>query len=602
MLALPVHPLIIPGESFANFLSRLASANYLRISDILTYLEELHTAQLCPFSEPPYPPTWVYAYESVISRTTNKTWSCNAPKICIRCLAEKKHCMESWDLTLNTVCPWHKTLLQNRCPQCGVRFCLNMLDRKSCTYCKTPFAQFAMPSLEASDEAVWLCQEFRERLIGNCPERLRPHGQLNALQLHCLASCLGELGCNSKAVSTKKRNNLHQIENLYPMTSMGGRLLLDWPTSFHTALKELYARIATANRNSAARFADRLRLNIYERLKGSSFDFVRAELERHSHQPCSLGVVLTFGTPALIEPRQVMPVKNISKITDIDVRLLRRLVAGGKLSGYRGPSKYGNQTIVADVDQAKNLSATLPSILNVTQAASRLNLPVSTVKTLVKHEFFICLGGKPGTGQSWWIDASSFDTSSIRLKPQKFKAGTQSIREMLHHPCMTEDGVVSFFQTIQEGAVPVVIRDRSFTCCLGDWRIPKNEATSWMSAHMMQMAQFRLLSVRQAAKYLDVTEEVAYDLVRNDLLKSTIETKNGATYRRVTLSSIEDFKRSYITGAELAYALAIPSNQVLARMLNLKISPIAGPSPGLLRCRRYFWSRLSCLYAVRPGS
>ncbi|QXQ20686.1 helix-turn-helix domain-containing protein [Pseudomonas tolaasii] len=119
---------------------------------------------------------------------------------------------------------------------------------------------------------------------------------------------------------------------------------------------------------------------------------------------------------------------------------------------------------------------------------------------------------------------------------------------------------------------------------------------------MMQMAQFRLLSVRQAAKYLDVTEEVAYDLVRHDLLKSTIETKSGATYRRVTLSSIEDFKRSYITGTELAYALAIPSNQVLARMLNLKISPIAGPSPGLLRCRRYFWSRLSCLYAVRPGS
>ena len=156
---------------------------------------------------------------------------------------------------------------------------------------------------------------------------------------------------------------------------------------------------------------------------------------------------------------------------------------------------------------------------------------------------------------------------------------------------MSEDGVVCFFRAIQEGMLSVSITGKSSTCVIGDWRLRKDESDNWLSTHVEQVACSESLSVCQVAKYLCTTSDVAYALVRHGLLDSTIEIRNGIASRRVNLHSIEEFRKSYVLGKELAKTLHLASKKIVAHMIELGFLPIAGPSPTLLRCRQFVWSR-----------
>ncbi|AZE24592.1 hypothetical protein C4K08_4173 [Pseudomonas chlororaphis subsp. aureofaciens] len=549
MFCLPVDILVIPGESLTNYFIRLAAANFLNITDLITHLRSLHAPPPDVLSESSFPTTWRSAYEQLSTQTTNRTWSCLKPKLCMSCFSEHGKCKECWDLTLNTVCTSHKTLLQNQCQHCASHFTLQTLESKKCARCGASILTSSATHHVACQEAIWLCREFENRLTGIPSNYHASIDRLDVLDFHCVAMCLGQLGYDAESSSAKKCNNLRQIENVYEMTLTAGRLLSDWPTSFHDSLQKLYSGVATLNRNSAARYADRLRASIYGKLASPTFDFIRSEFEGHSfpskRTPNAVG---HHYDNEPVAPKQLTSVTDIAKATNTNIRLLKRLISEGDLHGYRGPSARGNRTIVADLQQAKNLTTTRPLPLNVTQASNQLKLPINTVKVLCKHGFFTCLGGKPTVGQSWWIDTSSFDMSSASIKRQRSHTPNVSLRNILQHPFMSEDGVVCFFRAIQEGMLSVSITGKSSTCVIGDWRLRKDESDNWLSTHMEQVACSESLSVCQVAKYLCTTSDVAYALVRHGLLDSTIEIRNGIASRRVNLHSIEEFRKSYVWG------------------------------------------------------
>jgi hypothetical protein len=179
-------------------------------------------------------------------------------------------------------------------------------------------------------------------------------------------------------------------------------------------------------------------------------------------------------------PRQLTDLKTISKAININAPLLKRLIAEGELHGCRGLSACGNKTIVADLKQAQHLATNLSSLMNIEQAANHLKLPINTMKMLCKNDFFTCRGGKPAAGQSWWIDQASFDMSSVFLKRQRSIESTISLRDVLQHPFISQEGVVPLFQAIQAGALSVSIIGKSDLGVLGEWRLGKEE---WLNGY-----------------------------------------------------------------------------------------------------------------------
>lgn len=602
MFGLTVDLSVIPGESLTNFLQRVAAANFLKLTDLVAHLRDSDTTQPNIFPESLFPTTWRSAYEHLTSQTTNKTWSCLKPKICTSCFSEHQQIKEPWDLTLNTVCASHNILLRDRCHHCASPFNLQTIECQKCLRCGASIFNCTTTHHIASQEAVWLCCEFEKRLRGTCSDGRSSVDQLDALDLHCIAMWLADLGCNAENALVKRNNNLHRVENVYQMTSMAGRLLSDWPASFHCSLQRLEARIATSKRNSAARRADRLRMNIYEGLASPAFDFVRSELEVHSLHPDYTRGNSHLGFHLHSEPRQLVSLEVASKALNLDVPLLKRLIAEGELHGYKGISACGNRTIVVDLIQAGHLAATLPPLLNIAQAANQLKLPINTIKVLCKNGCFTCQGGRPAAGQSWWIDASSFDMSNACLKRRRSSASTLSLSNVLRHPFMSEEGVAHLFKAIQEGTLSVSITAKSDAGVIGEWRLGSDEWQAWLSAHMEQMANSQSLSVSQAAEILGITNDVAFALVRYGLLNSTVELRNGVTSRRINLNAIENFKQSYILGKELAKTLRLNSKGTASHMKKLGVVPVAGPSSTLLKCRQYVWQKDACLGSMSEGA
>lgn len=250
---------------------------------------------------------------------------------------------------------------------------------------------------------------------------------------------------------------------------------------------------------------------------------------------------------------------------------------------------------------AKFAPATLPRPLNVTQASHQLNLPINAIRVLCKRGFFTCFGGTPTTGQSWWIDANSLELPGALFKRQRSPACTISLRNLLRHPFMTAEGIISFFRAVQEGALSVSIDSKSDTRRIGDWRLRKDESDRWLIAHMEQVARSQPLSIRQAAKYANVTCDVVYDLTRHGLLNSTVELRNGIASQTIDLSSIEQFKSSYILGKELTQILHLTSKQTAVRIINRGTTPVAGLPPAPLRCRQYVWPRRVCFEKMRES-
>ncbi|WP_247254212.1 hypothetical protein [Pseudomonas moorei] len=225
-------------------------------------------------------------------------------------------------------------------------------------------------------------------------------------------------------------------------------------------------------------------MNIYEKLASPAFDFVRSELEKYSPHPDCVPSALQLQHPYMPqEPRKLASLKAISKAINISVPLLKKLITEGELHGYRGVSECGNSTIVADLKHAQHLAAALPHLLNIRKAANHLKLPIKTVKVLCKNDFFTCLGGRPVSEQSCWIDANSFDKSKVTIKCQRSSESIISLGKILKDPFMSEEGLVLLFRAIQNGVLSVSVTDKSDADVIGKWRLGSDEWQAWLSAH-----------------------------------------------------------------------------------------------------------------------
>ena len=91
------------------------------------------------------------------------------------------------------------------------------------------------------------------------------------------------------------------------------------------------------------------------------------------------------------------------------------------------------------------------------------------------------------------------------------------------------------------------------------------------------------LSVDEAAQWLGVKQQVAYDLVKQGLLATTKDELPG---RRVPQASLEDFKATYISLAEYAGSLNRAPRWLLQ---TLSVRPVTGPT--IDGSRQYFFRR-----------
>lgn len=121
-------------------------------------------------------------------------------------------------------------------------------------------------------------------------------------------------------------------------------------------------------------------------------------------------------------------------------------------------------------------------------------------------------------------------------------------------------------------------------CGLGELAFGEHELRTWFAR--TRGATTTWVSVSKAAELLDLKEQVVYELVSKNLIVADVIATSGHAVRRLKVTSLEHFKMTFISAAELAKQHNTSSRNLLK---TLEATPATGPS--IDGGRQYFFRR-----------
>jgi hypothetical protein len=104
-----------------------------------------------------------------------------------------------------------------------------------------------------------------------------------------------------------------------------------------------------------------------------------------------------------------------------------------------------------------------------------------------------------------------------------------------------------------------------------------------------------LMSVDQAARHLEIKQQVAYDLLRHGFLQSVVDETGVLRGRRITHDAIADFRSKYVPLTEVARARCMGMRRAL---VEIPVRPVCGPKVDGTRQYFYLREEVMGLYAA----
>lgn len=595
MLGLVLSPTPEHDESLLGYLHRLGKCNALWNGEVVKLFKALTCEQISTWmNEEIRPRSWCEAVKYIRDPKfdSKNVWTFTKFKYCPVCLASGLYWRELWDLTFYTTCTVHNLELLYKCPRCNAKSSLGVLVSECCDVCGCSVLQEHTYASNIDASRLWISSEIENRLrIGVCKND-NSINSLTYLQLHVLSFRLGvrALSCKYNMDMTLAGN---ASVNVTPeVAAAGAQVLSGWPSSFHNLLSDLM-EVRNSNVTFKLRSAFGLIYNdVYLSLTDRCYDFVRNEFERF--------VVNNWQGPLTKRNRRLsectllghrwLPYKKAAHMTGLPENFLRRMHLSGDLDAREFSYPCGKTVAVVDFEMAHRLSLIEREPLDLRKTSRLLCLSRKRVEQLLKAGVLNFLAGVPYAGQKWLVCYSSI----IALSPTYFlpEPGGNfiTISQIAQHYLPTSSGIVDLVLAIRDGHIPVYCRTESEALSIGKWlmnpdELLHNNITFTKSSTLVGM------SVGEAAKILNVKEEVAYTLVRLGRLRSETVQRSRRPAKVVSLQAIQHFKRNYILASEVAKILGTSVVNALIQLREGGFLPIVGPTLSDSYCRQYVWRR-----------
>lgn len=599
MLGLVINPAPKHDESLLGYLHRLGNCNALWNGEIIHLFKGMTDEQVSTWMrEDTRPTSWSEVVGCIRDPRINgkKIWSFTKFKYCPICLSSALYWRELWDLTFYTTCTFHNIDLLYECPRCNAKSSLDILGSGRCDACGFSVLQEHPAALDVDVSKLWISSELEKRLKNGVNQIDKGIDSLTYSQLHILSFRLGV-----RALSC--RDNMDMIvavkasRNVMPkLAEAAAQILLGWPSSFHGLLSELM-EVRSSNVTFKLRSAFGLIYNdVYLSLTDRCYDFVRDEFEKF--------VVQNWEGPLAKRNRRLsectllghrwLPYKKAAHMTGLPESFLRRMHLSGELDAREFSYPCGKTVAVVDFEVAHKLSLKEREPLDLRQTSRLLCLSRKRIEQLLQAGILKFVGGTPQPGERWLVCYSSI----IALSPEKFLATASdefiTVSQVAKHYLPTSSGLVDLVLAIRDGKIPVYRRIEFETLNIGKWLISKDALVQY-NITLTNSSNLGGLSVREAAKILDVKEEVAYSLVRLGHLRSETVQRSRRTAKIVSHKSIKHFNRNYIFSREIAERLGIPVARALSQLRDVGFSPVVGPTLSDAHCRQYLWRRSKTL-------
>ncbi|WP_247596815.1 hypothetical protein [Hydrogenophaga sp. PAMC20947] len=323
---------------------------------------------------------------------------------------------------------------------------------------------------------------------------------------------------------------------------------------------------------------------MYDALPESEFQFLRDAFEGYLHIHW-WGLVCKRNRrlqPATVEIHPRLSLPQMAKAARVPPSVVRHMVQTELVPSSSAELLSGRHARSIHLSELPGIKTATDGAMTLERAARVLALPKCRVRELIEGDLLTPLVSRKFNrgAAAWLISKSEVDRLHVQAVQAPGNSKSIPVRDILKYWRLRAHEGIALIAAVVDGYLYAEGDDQS-PVPIGEANLNAARAKDWLLKHRAEARQD--FSVDAAAKQLGVKQQVAYDLVRLGILRSTTV---GALGHRVAAGDIEQFQATYISLARLAKE---GRRSPRALLDELAASPVCGPS--INGARQYFYRR-----------
>jgi hypothetical protein len=593
---LPFQPQPQAGESVRSYVYRLAEGNNYESPNWLTHVPDIANF-LRPIVEEKVTgvkPVWLElllrGHKRIHRGIPGPRYKVvSDAKFCPLCLREG-YWRAEWEYLYYTVCHIHEVELKSTCEECCSP---SLWPRPKLMFCKCG-ADFSLQStIPASHLETMLSKEVKALAQAQPSLGLLPVREvIGSDKFEDACSFIRIIGrhFNKRYLPGSKNAPVPDLSLARLHVQQTAAVLTNWPDDFRNFL-HTYAKLDTADPNSYVR--SRALTSLLKALLTIDRTAPVAIETRNllsSHEPIVWDKrhYGPYPKPKSPPPDKFMHITAFSKRMRVSKRTIEDLIDNGDLYAIRRP-RGKREFVLIPTAEAERAKSALQDKLSHKETAELLG--ISRKRLSVLREAWLFRAGKlrkHATSQYSYKQIHQF-MSRFKLHKRRPRCNdARSLRDIAKYIASSDQEFVAIVQAIIDRDLRIVHHEPDLGALAGV-HISQASLDNWRNERRR-----RILLVEDAAMRLGLKQEVAYHLVRNGLIKSSIERHGRRLCRIVLEEDLEQFTVTYISAVEMAKMYSTSPKHLVDKLFRREIHAKIGPT--IDGGRQYFFLRTQLSY------
>ncbi|WP_157137977.1 hypothetical protein [Herbaspirillum lusitanum] len=592
MNTLPLRPLPKSGEALSDFIARLAFANGYQAYELWNVLNKgigahesvlsqaLNGLALPEFSGPICSgieiPVNSFGLKSSDFTHLYRRW-------CPLCVELEPWLRPAWRLKISIACASHGVHLLERCPRCHNSPNVGEIMHGVCE-CGVVFKKVLSRAPKKQVELMWALQaSLLDKAV------LPLDGESATLTTQQLVRLIFYTGRFIDGPTLSKPGKIRDLESLSVALNLvtGVSILLKgWPGVFWDCLQKYVDN--SPGDMSVQRVFSPLYHVIYKDLREPAFQFLRDAFELFllDHWRGELCGRHRLFSEVTVSGSRHQGLAHIARATGRGRETLKRLVHQDWLPANRFSRSEKREVITIDRTKLADFIPDASHFLDLRSVSRLLGIKRTRLRELVAVGIILAdMAPRWSTRSHWHFRRSEIDRFLLEIRQLANSytgvIGSVTLRHAFQYWHLKTHELKDLLQAVKEKRIFISLSEHGQFC---DVAFEEKKLHDWLSQHRQSTAEW--ISATTAAKMIGLKEQVVYELIAKNLISADIESRDGRIFKRISSTSLERFRREYVSLAELAIQENLSPNTLLKK---LNVVPVSGPK--IDGGRQYFYRR-----------
>jgi TniQ len=585
-LSLLIEPRIISGEGPTGYEARIAAANALARSELISLGIPVLTVNRRddPAVEVELSDAWNYPRRVDLLRTNNAdSWIRYDRKFCPHCLAEAQYWRLEWELLFVDACPVHQVWLLDKCEICSSRFSWNAGGFLRCV-CG---AELVNQSTRAAPFAV---ATLAQAIAKTALEETGPLKLVNTLSVRQLVRLIRFLGAYGNGVlrsRPQKILNMARLETSWPMVTAAAEILFRWPAAFQEMLGNLLKNPVNTGTGRLYDHFGHFYWSLYRAFPEHEFEFLRKEFEDFliEHWQGAMGRRNRRLAEDMTSRMAWLPFARACQLTGWSRRKLQSLINDGAVRSEARQARSGRRFVVVARDSIDHYKTDEDEFVDLLTAARLLGITKRRATAIVPMLICNTKNTLVPNGR-WTISRSAIDKILSLRDGCSTSSGDMNdnvaLSTVFRFWKWTNAELASLLTDAVAGRVRPCERNAEMGIMALVFR--KQELLQWKRDFATRA---ELLGVPEVALKLKIKQEVAYYLVCHGWMSVSRHSSNGGAL--ISLKELERFSKEFVFARDLSRRFSCSPRGLIGALAKESIFPI--DSKSLVKCRQKVFYR-----------